>query len=218
MSRPLGRNADLVAQMLPGILESGGTLRELAEKLGISRQRVDQLARRVGIDTRSGLNNRKEGYRRGVSIRRQWRSFWPRFWSKVQAGSLDECWLWNASKEPSGYGHFKLSGKEGTVQAHRVVMLYVTGHWPERYVLHHCDVRACCNPRHLYEGTQQQNVQDRQERSKTWRERTGRRLTLDEKRRIHRLRNSNGLPIHKIAQVMDVGWMTAKRWSRKVAC
>jgi hypothetical protein len=28
------------------------------------------------------------------------------------------------------------------------------------YVLHHCDNPPCCNPLHLYAGTQRQNIHD----------------------------------------------------------
>jgi hypothetical protein len=28
------------------------------------------------------------------------------------------------------------------------------------YVLHHCDERSCCNPEHLYVGTQKDNMRD----------------------------------------------------------
>jgi hypothetical protein len=35
-------------------------------------------------------------------------------------------------------------------------------------ILHHCDNRACINPEHLYEGTQQDNVRDMVERRRCW--------------------------------------------------
>jgi hypothetical protein len=35
------------------------------------------------------------------------------------------------------------------------------------YVLHTCDNRACCNPKHVYAGTQKRNHQDSVERGRS---------------------------------------------------
>lgn len=36
----------------------------------------------------------------------------------------------------------------------------------DKHVLHHCDVRECCNPAHLYLGTNKDNARDRVLRGK----------------------------------------------------
>jgi hypothetical protein len=54
------------------------------------------------------------------------------------------------------------------VQAHRVAYQLANGAIPAgKHVLHMCDNPICCNPAHLYLGTNADNVRDRVERSRT---------------------------------------------------
>ncbi len=75
------------------------------------------------------------------------------------------CWLWAGAVNNKGYGMLQYGGES---KAHRVFYkLYNT--LPEgAHVLHHCDVRSCVNPDHLYAGTNQDNVNDRTKRNR-WR-------------------------------------------------
>jgi hypothetical protein len=68
------------------------------------------------------------------------------------------CWLWE-NDISSGYGYIRYQGKgQG---AHRVAYQLFVGEIPDKLnVLHHCDVRCCVNPYHLYIGTDKQNVKD----------------------------------------------------------
>ena len=88
-----------------------------------------------------------------------------RFISKVDIRKSNECWLWIASKNSRGYGNFWDGSR--IVSAHRFVYeYYYKCKIPKgRMILHHCDNRACCNPKHLYNGTQQDNMNDRSSRS-----------------------------------------------------
>jgi HNH endonuclease len=86
-----------------------------------------------------------------------------RFWSKVERGGPDDCWPWRGGRDKDGYGHFTvnrpLPGKG--YRAHRLAFsLSVRAVPAELQVLHKCDNPPCCNPKHLFVGTQGDNIRD----------------------------------------------------------
>jgi hypothetical protein len=85
-----------------------------------------------------------------------------RFWSKVDIRTTDECWPWNASSTPLGYGKFGRGGRYGGWEfAHRMAYRLCSGEIPDdASVLHRCDNPPCCNPNHLWLGSQADNIHD----------------------------------------------------------
>lgn len=84
-----------------------------------------------------------------------------RFFSKLRKDG--DCLVWTAAKNRDGYGRFQYEGRlEG---AHRISFFFKYGYCPP-LLRHTCDNPACCRPKHLVEGTQQQNIDDKVERGR----------------------------------------------------
>jgi DNA polymerase/3'-5' exonuclease PolX len=69
------------------------------------------------------------------------------------------CWLWNGTLFNSGYGQFRMNGKNR--RAHRVSYEFFIGPIGEGLnVCHKCDVKRCVRPYHLFVTTQKGNMED----------------------------------------------------------
>lgn len=120
-----------------------------------------------------------------------------RFWRHVARGAPDECWPWTGGLARKGYGQFTLGrteyGKE-KIGAHRMAFILAKGEIPDGLqVCHTCDNPVCCNPAHLWLGSNGDNQADmwRKGRSSWQREgycppRAGK-LTPEDVREIRRL-------------------------------
>lgn len=78
-----------------------------------------------------------------------------RFRSRVDVRGPDECWEWTAGRMPHGYG---------AIWDTSIGLAWELAHGPipdGLWVLHRCDNPPCCNPAHLWLGTQADNDNDR---------------------------------------------------------
>lgn len=83
-----------------------------------------------------------------------------RFWSYVDVKGLFDCWEWQGGLDIGGYGLFFFNGKR--IRSHRYSYQLYNGDIPKgMFALHKCNNRKCVNPFHIYQGTCQDNVNDK---------------------------------------------------------
>jgi hypothetical protein len=72
------------------------------------------------------------------------------------------CWIFTGASNEFGYGIVGTGGRGmPTDRTHRITYKHFHGEIPSgMFVCHECDVPSCCNPSHLFLGTNQDNVDD----------------------------------------------------------
>jgi len=167
---------------------SGATLREVADEIGITYQGVSY--RLTAEDRAAWAQHRKQVKKeRALAAQakvakrkaRRWANKpKDRFWESVNIGADGDCWEWQLARFPSGYGHLQWGRKD--TYAHRLAWELNNGPIPEGMcACHKCDNPSCCNPSHLFLGTQQENILDAVDKGR-WGNR--RKLTMNQARDI----------------------------------
>lgn len=140
-------------------------------------------------------------------------------WKKVDRRGPDECWPWlGKSRSDTGYGRLDIQHEEG-VYAHRAAYLST---YPdsiplrndadrEKCVLHTCDNPTCCNPKHLFLGSHNDNMADKKAKGRCpdFRGELGPRskFTADEVFFV-RLQKKQGATINALAMLHEVSRAT----------
>lgn len=83
-----------------------------------------------------------------------------RFLDYIDIDEQTGCWNWSGFRHDFGYGYVKFMGR--AIGVHRVMWFLIHGAFNSKpfFVLHHCDNPPCCNPDHLFLGTQKDNLHD----------------------------------------------------------
>lgn len=114
----------------------------------MEKQKLDP-TKRVGPGIRRRFRHTEDGYLDSARIR------FEGFTRKTRG-----CHLWAGVIHPDGYGVFHFEGSNK--RASRIAYQFFIGPIPDGlHVLHSCDVRSCVNPKHLFVGTNNDNVQDK---------------------------------------------------------
>lgn len=95
-----------------------------------------------------------------------------RFWARVdKSGGDSSCWPWLGAKD-KGYGKLGFNGKN--TSAHRVAYELTYGSILDNlFACHKCDNPSCCNPDHLFLGTNGDNIRDMVSKGRAWLQQPG---------------------------------------------
>lgn len=149
------------------------------------------------------------------SIGRTYRikSIHERFWSKVNRGSDEECWEWQGAKIAHG-GHGQCIAGDVVTVSSRIAWALTNGNLPvDKVICHSCDNPPCCNPNHLFIGTQTTNMSDRHIKGRSARgsQIGNSRLTEDQVREIRELYSSGKLASPGLSRKFNVAQSTISR-------
>ena len=119
-----------------------------------------------------------------------------------------QCWEWGGGTM-QGYGYCARGAGLPTARTHRLMWELRYGGIPEgMFVCHRCDNPLCCNPQHLFLGTQKDNMGDAARKGryhKPWK------LTNGDAERIRELYAEGGRTFDSIAEEYGVSANTIAR-------
>lgn len=115
-----------------------------------------------------------------------------RLYARLVIGGPDECWVWAGGTSQKGYGKMRCVPGGNYQYTHRVSWAVHNGPIPDGlHVLHHCDNPPCCNPNHLFLGTNDDNVADKMSKNRHY---------AGESSPVAKLSESDVLEIRKIGR------------------
>lgn len=118
-----------------------------------------------------------------------------KIWPEPNSG----CWLWSGATSPKGYG--VVWWAPGMARVHRLVYVAVNGPIADGLsVLHRCDNPPCCNPDHLFLGTNRDNVDDKVRKG-----RAAKKLTSDQVLAMRAAYSGGGVSQGRLAAEFGVG-------------
>ncbi|UOF80253.1 endonuclease [Caudoviricetes sp.] len=142
-------------------------------------------------------------------------------WSKVDKRGEDECWEWKGFKNEQGYGRTWINDKG--YYAHRVIfnLVYpntITLNAPKStddygFLLHTCDNPPCCNPKHLFVGSHEDNMADKANKGRCPDFSGGKgprcKLTMSQAREIRQKRQA-GISAKKLSEMYQISLASIK--------
>jgi len=141
-----------------------------------------------------------------------------KFWSFVDKKGEDDCWEWQGNILEQGYGRmYHHSTKEP--KAHRLSYMINIGEIPEgALICHTCDNKSCVNPKHLYAGSNQDNMDDLCKAGTLKGEKNpASKLTIFEILRIRRTYDKGGKNTYELAKQYNVSQLLISKIIRGVA-
>ena len=117
----------------------------------------------------------------------------------------DGCWDWRGFIRPDGYTRVKFGSRKTSVGGHVVSWMIKHKRIIKKgeCILHKCDNRKCCNPKHVYLGTHLENSIDMLNRNRH----PLIKLNVGKVKNIKNL-IAIGVPLTKIAKKFNVHWAT----------
>lgn len=96
---------------------------------------------------------------------RPYKTVIEKIFEKITLNETSGCWEYNGAKTRDGYGTYHDKGSNGLVHR-RVYGFYYKNLPSKKFLCHHCDNPACCNPSHLFIGNSKSNMVDAKEKGR----------------------------------------------------
>lgn len=162
-------------------------------------------------------------------------TFERRFWKRVDKNGpipahrpeLGQCWMWTAITPKCPYGSMHVGVGLPRINPHRASWLIHTGEMPTLWVLHKCDQPGCVRFDHLFLGTPQDNMDDKEAKHRgnhlAGEQKPIHILTWEKVREIRRLRATTSVTFDQLSRQFGVSANTVslivrnRKWKEQPA-